>query len=218
MRKKILLIVLLLGLITLPLKSVSAEGEKYQALDLEETLADDGIEVAFKDYNPSEDAITIYLFRGNGCGYCHAFLEFLNSITDEYGKYFKLESYEVWYNQNNAELMQEVSTFMGSQASGVPYIIIGDKVIGGYSENYNDQIKNAIMELYKTKKNKRYDVMKKMKGGFFNLNIKDNLGTILPLLYALVSTGIIITYINLKFKELYANLDLLNKKKVGSKK
>ena len=216
MKKKLLLLILLIGFVVFPI-NISAETKKYSSLNFQETLADDGIEATFKDYKPNDDAITIYMFRGKGCGYCHAFLEFMDSIADEYGQYFKMETYEVWYNQNNAELMTEVSTFLGNPAGGVPYIIIGEKVFGGYSETYSDQIKTAIMDLYKTKENKRYDVFKKMKKGIFNFNIKDNIASILPLIYTIVATGIIITYINLKFKELYADMNLQNNIKIKKK-
>ena len=53
--------------------------------------------------------------------------------------------------------MQKVSETTGEEAGGVPYIVIGDKVFAGYSENYDEDIKNKIDELYNTKKSKRYD-------------------------------------------------------------
>ena len=108
----------------------------------------------------SNDKINIYLFRGYGCGYCHRFLEFLNSIDNEYGKYYNLVSYEVWYDENNYNLMMNISNFLNNPAGGVPYIIIGDQVFGGYASSYDDKIKDAIKKLYDTKKEDRYDVFK----------------------------------------------------------
>lgn len=154
MKKKIAIIVLMLLSIIIPVKAFAKE--QYKTLNLEETLAEEGIEKKFTDYKETDDQVIIYLFRGKGCAYCRKFLEFLNGITDEYGKYFKLVSFESWYNEENSNLLGEISTFMGEQASGVPYIIIGDKVFGGYTESYDESIKTAIKTLYDSKD--RYDV------------------------------------------------------------
>ena len=154
MKKKIAIIVLMLLSIIIPVKAFAKE--QYKTLNLEETLAEEGIEKKFSNYKETDDQITIYMFRGKGCAYCRKFLEFLNGITDEYGKYFKLVSFESWYNEENSNLLGEISTFMGEQASGVPYIIIGDKVFGGYTESYDESIKTAIKTLYDSKD--RYDV------------------------------------------------------------
>lgn len=211
MNKKIkLFIIILLGFIFLPnnVKAIS-----YNTLNLKQTLADEEITEKFKNYKETSDAITIYMFRGKGCGYCRAFLEFLNSITSEYGKYYKLVSYEVWNDTNNNKLMGEVSSFLGQSAGGVPYIIIGDKVFSGYAEDYNDSIKQAITDLYKTKKNKRYDVFTEMKKNSNNNNSYSTNAIIFSLIYTVISTIIIITYINLKFKELKVEINNLNNKK-----
>lgn len=156
--KKVLLI-FLLCLTILPF-SVNAETKKYNTLNLDEALTQENIEHDFSNYKETDKQITIYLFRGNGCHFCQDFLNFLNSIVDEYGKYFKVVSYETWYDRNNYDLMTEVSTFLGQPSTGVPYIIIGDQVFGGYSSNYDDAIKKAITDLYNSKD--RYDVFEEM--------------------------------------------------------
>lgn len=112
------------------------------------------------EYKENDKQAVIYMFRGQGCGYCRAFLTFLSSITEEYGEYFKLVSFEVWNDTTNSELFTKVATFKGEDLSnlGVPYILIGDKVFAGYASSYDDQIKDAIMAQYK---DSSYDVMKK---------------------------------------------------------
>lgn len=158
------LFVLLLATIMIIPTCVNAK-EEYKSLDLKETLEEEGIDPEFKSYKETDDQVIIYMFRGKGCGYCRAFLTFLNSITEEYGKKFKLVSYETWYDSKNAELMDQVGTFLNQPAQGVPYIIIGDKVFAGYASSYDDQIKAKIDEEYAIKKNKRYDVLKEMDKG-----------------------------------------------------
>ena len=56
--------------------------------------------------------------------------------------------------------MQEVSDFLGANATGVPFIVIGDKYFKGYGESYADSIKEAIMDQYNSKD--KYDVMDEM--------------------------------------------------------
>ena len=45
-------------------------------------------------YKENDKQAVIYMFRGQGCGYCRAFLSFLASIVDDYGEYFKLVSFD----------------------------------------------------------------------------------------------------------------------------
>ena len=215
--KKIGIFLLILGLVFLPI-SVKAS-EKYNTLDFEATLADEELEHEYEEYKPSSDAITIYLFRGKGCGYCRAFLSFLNSITDEYGKYFKLESYEVWNDQANSTLLGEVSEYMGEAAGGVPYIVIGDKVFPGYAAQYDKGIKEAIKTLYDTKKSKRYDVFNEMKKNPKKGSTSDNVGTNSVIIWSFVfmvfSLIVVISYVDLKFKQLNNKIDSLNESQNG---
>lgn len=153
---KKVLICLLISFCVLPL-TVFAASKKYQTLNLKEALEEEQIESKLGDYKETDKQITIYLFRGKGCGFCRSFLNFLNDITEEYGKYFKVVSYETWYNKDNYTFMNEVSTFLGQPATGVPYIIIGDQVFPGYSSQYDESIKKAITDLYNSKD--RYDVL-----------------------------------------------------------
>lgn len=166
MKKYLLMLFVLTSLLALPF-SVNAKtkkvlGKEYETKNLVETLAEEELEKEFSNYSENDDQITIYLFRGKGCGYCRAFLSFLNSITSEYGKYYKLESFEVWYDEDNYNLMNQISYYLDKElAGGVPYIVIGDKVFPGYADTYDEDIKTAIKTLYNTSKKDRYDVFAK---------------------------------------------------------
>ena len=141
--------ILLLLMAILPI-SVFAKNyyADYTTMNFLETLAAEEFEAVNPSYKEDDKQAVIYLFRGQGCTYCRAFLEFLNSISDEYGKYFKLVSFEVWYDQNNATLMNKVAGVTGVEAGGVPYIVIGQKVFAGYSSTYDEDIKSQIMSQY----------------------------------------------------------------------
>lgn len=219
MKKKIIFS-FALSLLLMPM-FVSAS-TKYETSNLKETLEEEEIEVAFSDYEETDEQAVIYLFRGHGCGYCHSFLEYLNSITDEYGKYFKLVSYEVWYNEDNANLMSDVATFLGEQASGVPFIVIGDQVFPGYTESYNDSILAAIKETYRN--NNEYDVLNELEKSIIKDKIVNVITKVIPVI-SIILVVVSFVYLNNKDKVLTARVNelektvlLLNKEKKMLKK
>ena len=211
--KLMLLVVLLLGVVIMP-TTTKAE-TVYKTLNLKEALAEEQLEEKFKSYKETDDQAIIYLFRGKGCGYCRSFLEFLNSITDEYGKYFKVVSYEVWNDSTNSTLLNDVSAFLGQPAGGVPYIVIGEKVFAGYASSYDDEIKATIKELYNTKKENRYDVMEEMKKKGGKSGSKDSslsnssvwIIIICNLVVTIIAALVVMSHINNKYNELCIMLD-----------
>lgn len=167
MKKYLLMLIVAATLLVMPFNVYAGTkkvlGKEYETKNLTETLADEELEKEFSKYSENDNQIPIYLFRGKGCSFCRAFLGFINSITNEYGKYFKLVAFEVWYDENNWNLMQQVSYYMDKEiAGGVPYVIIGDKVFPGYANVYDEDIKTAIKTLYETPKKDRYDVFEKV--------------------------------------------------------
>lgn len=205
MKKKIIGLLLLLTLV-MPFSTLASE-KKYTALNLEEALEQEKIEHDLSNYKDNDKQITIYLFRGNGCSHCRKFLTFLNSIVDEYGQYFKLESYEVWYDKNNGDLMNNVAEFLGSSSTGVPLIVIGDTVFNGYGDSYADAVKAAIMEQYNSKD--RYDVMKEMEKAERRAKFEEIKDVLIIVTFNLIFIGVatsIIVYISKK-----QNLLLYNK-------
>lgn len=102
----------------------------------------------------SEDKVNIYFFWGWGCPHCEEEHKFFEDIEEEYGKYYKLNTFEVWYNEDNLMIYEQFAEKMGDAADGVPYTIIGNKTISGFGDAAKKKIKNAIMEEYE----KSYDV------------------------------------------------------------
>ena len=104
----------------------------------------------------SEKDLNIYLFYGDGCPHCEAFMEYMDGLSDEEKSRFELVKYEVWYDEDNGTLMNDVAKAIGdSDVTGVPYIVIGKKSFSGYSEASNNDIQSAIDEAAK----EDYDVM-----------------------------------------------------------
>lgn len=110
---------------------------------------EEDIEVAY------EEAINVYLFWGNGCAHCNNLKAFFADIEDEYGEYYDLYTFEVWYNEDNEALMNKFAASLDDTVKGVPYLVIGDQSFKGYSSSMNDRIIDAIMDEYKS--SEKYD-------------------------------------------------------------
>lgn len=119
----------------------------------------------------NKEPVKIYMFRGETCHYCEDALAWFDSIEGQYGDYFDLITFEVWYSQENSQLMQTVAEFMGDDASGVPYIIIGDytypngfasdSVIDENGTTMGEELLSKIIELYE--QDDRFDVMDELR-------------------------------------------------------
>lgn len=103
--------------------------------------------------------VNVYLFRGEGCPHCEEAIEWFNSIDEEYGSKFNIVDYETWYDEENAELMQKVAEARGEEASGVPYIIIGNKSWNGFTDSYESEMIAEIESEYAKAEADRYDIM-----------------------------------------------------------
>ena len=109
------------------------------------------------------DKYNIYLFYGDGCPHCAEEEEFLDSYLGVYDN-VELVKYEVWNSAENRELLVKVQDELNNHASGVPYLVIGDKVISGYLEGTTDKrIKSNIKKYVSTKK--PVDVIKSIEKG-----------------------------------------------------
>jgi len=212
--KKLLVVLFSVLLLTTRVYAVSADDtkidlSKYQTSNFRDILKEEEIKEAFDNYSESDDQVTIYLFRGHGCGYCKAFLTFLNSITKEYGKYFKVVGFEVWSDKENSKLLNNISTFMGSPAEGVPYIIIGDQVFPGYAETYDENIKATIKAQYDSKE--KYDVIEEYNKAIDKAvkAAKGNAPTIIfwNFVFTAVATCIIVYYNKKQYNEILSKLD-----------
>lgn len=109
------------------------------------------------------DTITLYLFHGDGCPHCADEQDFLETIKDDYPN-LKIEKYEVWYNDENAELQGKVEKALSVKRSGVPLTVIGSTVISGYGQGTGSRIERAI-KYYQ--ENDYEDEIQKIKDGTF---------------------------------------------------
>ena len=151
MKKLKYLVVLLVALLMIPF-AVYAEDNSDEASEISET--------AETTSSSSDKKVNLYFFRGEGCSHCaEAEAWFKDTLEKEYGDYFKIVDYEVWYNEDNASLMKKVADARGETAEGVPYIIIGDKSWNGFDTSYEDAIIEQIKKVYAQDVSERYDIM-----------------------------------------------------------
>lgn len=111
----------------------------------------------------AEEKVPVYFFHGDGCPHCAEAKMFFDSLeSTEYGNMFEIKPYEVWNDESNARLMYAFAVINGEEdeATGVPYIVIGDKSWIGYLDSYNKDFETQIEKLYKEKAADRYDVLK----------------------------------------------------------
>ena len=80
--------------------------------------------------------VNIYLFYGEGCPHCADAEEYINTLYDKYD--IKLYRYEVWYNENNQLKMSNVAKLLDMNVTGVPFIIINNTGITGFSKGITE--------------------------------------------------------------------------------
>lgn len=112
-------------------------------------------------FGKEEEKVTLYFFHGNGCPHCAEEDKFLNSIKDNYPN-LEIVKYEVWYNEENAELLKKVENVFNITRSGVPTNVIGSTVISGYNESQGKKIERAIQYYLE---NDYHDVVEEIKAG-----------------------------------------------------
>ena len=166
--RKLKYLFVLLALLVLPFM-VYAEGEEV-------TSSDDSKEV------------NVYLFRGEGCPHCQEAEEWFASIEEEYGSMFKVVDYETWYDEDNAALMKKVADARGEEASGVPYIIVGNKSWNGFAADYESEILAEIKSEFEKDVKDRYDIMKLLPDGI-KKEEKEKSNDVLVLILILVVVG-----------------------------
>jgi len=96
------------------------------------------------------ETVNAHLFYGEGCPHCAKERAFFNSIKSKY-PLLKLTEYEIYYNDNNNTLLQKVAQNLQVQSGGVPFLIIGNNSIMGFSEGITPtEIEKLILECSKT--------------------------------------------------------------------
>lgn len=104
------------------------------------------------DIDLSRNKPNIYIFWGDGCPHCKALAKFISKLPTETKDKVNIYSFEVWGDKDNKSFMKKFGKYLGQDVSGVPFMIIGDKIFDGYSSGNaktDQQILDAINTIIK---------------------------------------------------------------------
>jgi glutaredoxin len=132
--KHILTISIIILLLLFPLQ-INALAKDYQ-----DKLSD------ITNTKVQKDIINIYFFYGEGCPHCAKEKKFFKEELTKKYKNVKIYSYEVWNNENNSNLLKQAKDIFKLTNNNVPFTVIGDKSLTGYSDTTKEKIYNIIDE------------------------------------------------------------------------
>ena len=130
--KRIKKILLLLLLVLIP----------FNSLAISEYYSDKVAKIV--DVKVDDNKINLYLFHGQDCPHCAEEKVWLEEIKDKYRDKVNFYYYEVWYNTDNAKLMDKVKEKFAIEKNAVPLTIIGEKYYLGFSKSISSSIENVI--------------------------------------------------------------------------
>ena len=159
------IIIILLSIMFLIPFNVNALNKDYK--DIVANIVDEKIE---------DNKINIYLFYSETCPHCHDELEHLKVVEKKYKNKINIYKYEVTKNKNNNVLMNTVKSLFEFDGMGVPFTVIGEEYIYGFSEN-STEIEETLDKYLKEddvkKTNKTYNlpILGKIESNKVNVSI-----------------------------------------------
>ena len=89
--------------------------------------------------------VQVYYFWGDGCPVCDRQAEFLDELERELPQAV-VHRFEVWYDEDNAELLLTIAEQHGFEARAVPVTVVGDRHWIGFNPQFADQIREKVEE------------------------------------------------------------------------
>ena len=130
--------------------TVSSTKENNSKKDTDTQIKDTYV----RDEN-TNNKVTVYLFRGEGCPHCESAENYFKTILGKYD-YLEIKAIEIWNNDKNNELAEKVASDLKIELEGVPLIVIGTYNVTGFSEKMEEELET---EIEKAHKNKNYQDM-----------------------------------------------------------
>lgn len=133
----------------------SAKSTQTKNTDQPASKQSQGTEFAFNhesDIDLDSNKSNIYIFWGDGCPHCKALAKFISKLPAETKDKVNIYSFEVWGDKDNKAFMKKFGKYLGQDVSGVPFMVIGDKIFDGYSSGdtkTDQQILDAINTIIK---------------------------------------------------------------------
>lgn len=164
---------------------------------LSEVCESENLTCDFTEKDTSENR-NIYVFRGDGCGYCQRLLNYLASIYDQYSDDINIVIYEVTGNRDNMDLYEDVAAKFGDTVQGYPYMVIGEEVFNGYTSSYDSEIVSAIEDLIRTET--PYDVVEEVNNGNTDVVKTESHSTAVVIAFIFVFVVIILVFMGYRLK------------------
>lgn len=98
--------------------------------------------------NAEEKHINIYLFHSRTCNHCKEELAWFDEYLEDNSNVVLYE-YEISEN-NNRQKYYDVQEILDYNASGVPFLVIGEEVVVGFNESLKSRIETLIKYYLKT--------------------------------------------------------------------
>ena len=137
--------------------SLNESAESTQAENTDQSASQQSPRTEFtfnheSDIDLSSNKPNIYIFWGDGCPHCKALAKFISKLPAETKNKVNIYSFEIWSDKDNKTFMKSFGKYLGQDVSGVPFIVIGDKIFDGYSSGdtkTDQQILDAINTIIK---------------------------------------------------------------------
>ena len=123
----------------------------------------------------AEDTIRVYLFRGSTCSHCEDALEYINNHREEIPENVEIVTYEVWDNDQNAELMDTVADTLEVDKTdnyGTPLFVVGSEYIKGYGTGTWEELFDIVSDY---KENGGYEDVVAATSREYGLDIEEEL-------------------------------------------
>ena len=91
-----------------------------------------------------DDKINIYFFWRKGCEHCKAQFAYLEENFYKYQDKCNIYSFEIMDNEDNQILMDKFSNALGENIDAVPFTIVGNNFLLGYSYASKEDLEKLI--------------------------------------------------------------------------
>jgi len=88
-------------------------------------------------------SVELKLFYGDGCPHCALERKYLQGIREKYQERVSITEYEIYYNQENAQIFSGLIKDLKIETGGVPLLLIDDDYVLGYG---SDETTGKVIE------------------------------------------------------------------------
>jgi cytochrome c biogenesis protein CcdA/glutaredoxin len=93
----------------------------------------------------AEQPVDLVFFYGRGCPHCAAMKEFLDAMEEKHHQ-LRVQAYEVYFDDSNAQLFERVADAYHFTIEGVPTVFLGNDAITGFSEDMEPELEQKIQQ------------------------------------------------------------------------